>query len=66
MDLKLFDKVFISDKDVVGTIVDIYTDIDNDIVYTVQSSKRGYVNDPDAYPGEFPLYHCSPPRLKKI
>ena len=54
MAFALFDKVRIDGKGVNGSIVDIYTDDDGKQVYTVQSDKRGYVNDPEAYNGGLP------------
>lgn len=66
MGFQLFDKVRIEDKDVTGTIVDIYTGEDGQPVYTVQSHKRGYVNDPEAYNGDFPLYDRKKDQLTKL
>lgn len=66
MAFALFDKVRIDGKGVNGSIVDIYIDDDGKLVYTVQSDKRGYVNDPEAYNGDYPLYDCTEDRLTKI
>lgn len=66
MAFNLFDRVRIDDKDVVGDIVDISADKDGNPIYTVQSSKRGYVNDPEAYNGDYPLYDCRVDQLTKI
>lgn len=65
MAFELFDHVRINDKNVTGAIVDIFDD-DGKSVYTVQSDKKGYVDDPDAYPGEYPLYDCTEDRLAKL
>mgnify|MGYP007038322590 CR=1 FL=1 len=66
MPFELFERVHIKDKDVTGDIVDIYLDDDGQKVYTVQSHKQGYVNDPDAYTGEYPLYDVHGDRLAKL
>lgn len=66
MAFSLFDRVRIEHKNVTGDIVDIYRDDEGRTVYTVQSSKRGYVNDPDAYTGDFPLYDCTKEELTKL
>lgn len=66
MPFELFERVRIKDKDVTGDIVDIYFDDDGQKVYTVQSQKQGYVNDPDAYTGEYPLYDVHEDRLAKL
>lgn len=66
MAFELFDHVRIEDKDVTGDIVDIYPDDDGNMVYTVQSSKQGYVNDPEAYNGAHPLYDCREDQLTKL
>lgn len=66
MNLKLFDKVSIPDKRVTGTIVDVYSDDKDNIVYVIQSDKRGYVDDPDSYTGDFPLYDCCESQLRKM
>jgi hypothetical protein len=66
MDFELFDKVHIEDKGVDGTIVDIYDGDDGQPVYTVQSLKRGYVNDPEAYNGDYPLYDRTENQLTKL
>lgn len=66
MAFSLFDRVRIEHKNVTGDIVDIYRDDEGRTVYTVQSSKRGYVNDPDAYTGDFPLYDCMEEELTKL
>lgn len=65
MAFELFDHVRINDKDLTGVIVDIF-DEDGKSVYTVQSDKKGYIDDPDAYPGEYPLYDCTEDRLVKL
>lgn len=65
MAFDLFDRVLIRKKNVTGVIVDIYPE-DGQSVYTVQSDKRGYVNDPEAYNGDFPLYDCKEDQLEKI
>lgn len=66
MAFQLFDRVRINDKGVTGDIVDISSDEDGKTIYTIQSSKRGYVNDPEAYNGDFPLYDCTEDRLTKV
>ena len=63
MAFELFSKVHIKDKNVDGTIVDIYTADDGQTIYTVESQKRGYVDDPEAYTGDFPLYDMTADRL---
>lgn len=65
MAFQLFDHVRIDDKDVTGDIVDIYDD-DGTTIYTVQSDKKGHVDDPDAYPGERPLYDCKEDQMTKL
>lgn len=66
MTFKLFDRVRINKKGVTGDIVDVSTGDNGETIYTVQSSKRGYVNDPDAYNGDFPIYDCTNDQLTKI
>lgn len=66
MAFQLFDEVRIIDKDITGTIVDLYTGGDGQTVYIVESRERGYATDPDAYPGDFPLYDATEDRLIKI
>ena len=63
MAFELFSKVRIKDKNVDGTIVDIHTRADGQTIYTVESQKRGYVDDPEAYTGDFPLYDMTADRL---
>ena len=65
MAFQLFDHVRINDKDVTGDIVDIYDD-DGTTIYIVQSDKKGHVDDPDAYPGECPLYDCKKDQMTKL
>jgi len=65
MAFQLFDHVRINDKDVTGDIVDIYDD-GGVTIFTVQSDKRGYIDDPDAYPGERPLYDCREDQITKL
>lgn len=66
MTFKLFDRVQINSNGVIGDIVDVSTGDNGETIYTVQSSKRGYVNDPDAYTGDFPLYDCTKDQLTII
>lgn len=66
MPFELFEKVNIKDKDITGDIVDIYLDEEGQKVYTVQSHKKGYVDDPDAYNGEHPLYDVHEDRLVRL
>lgn len=66
MAFELFDKVCIEDLGITGTIVDIYPDDEGRTVYVVESHKRGYVNDKEAYNGEFPLYDCREDQLTKL
>lgn len=61
-----YNHVLIVDKNISGIIVDIYTGADGLVYYTVQSDKAGYVDDPDAYPGLYPLYDCTASRLRLI
>ena len=65
MVFNLYDRVRIIDKDVIGTMVEIF-ESGGKRYYTVESNKPGYVNDPDAYPGEYPLYDCTEDRLSKV
>ncbi len=62
----LFDKVCIEDLGITGTIVDTYSDDEGRTVYVVESHKRGYVNDKEAYNGEFPLYDRREDQLTKL
>lgn len=66
MAFELFDKVFIEDLGITGTIVDTYPDDEGRTVYVVESHKRGYVNDKEAYNGEFPLYDRREDQLTKL
>lgn len=66
MPFELFDCVRIKDKAVTGTIVDIYADEEGRKVYIVQSHKQGYVDDPEAYNGDYPLYDVYEERLLEI
>ena len=66
MAFDLYDKVRIIDKGIVGTIVDIF-DNEGKRYYTVESDTPVRVRryDPDAYPGDYPLYDCTEDRLSK-
>ena len=66
MAFQLFDHVRIDDKGVTGDIVDVYEDEDGTSVYVVQSDQKGPANDPDAYPGEHPLYDCKEDQMIKL
>ena len=66
MTFELFDHVHIENKNVTGNIVDIYYGDDGEPIYTVQSNRRGYVNDPDAYNGDYPLYDCRADQITKV
>lgn len=66
MAFELFDHVLITDKGVEGDIVDVYTNSNGQNIYTIQSRKEGYVNDPDAYNGEYPLYDCTKEQIKRF
>ena len=66
MAFELFDHVLIENKGVEGDIVDIYAKDDGEQAYIVQSRTQGYVNDPDVYDGEYPLYDCTEDQLKLI
>lgn len=66
MPYQLFDRVKIKGKDVIGDIVDIYTGEDEQPIYTVQSQRQGYVNDPDAYNGDYPLYDVREDQLTRL
>ncbi len=61
-----FDRVRIRDKDVVGTVVDIYTADDDTTVYTVESDREGPSNDPEAWNLRFPIFTCTADQLEKI
>lgn len=63
--IKLFDNVKIKKKNLIGTVVDI-ANIGNKYIYTVESIKKGYVNDPDAYNGLYPLYQCSEDEIEVV
>ena len=65
MDIQLFDVVRIIDNGVIGTVVDIYKRSDDVSVYIIESHKKGYVNDPDAYNGDHPLYDRIAEQLEK-
>ena len=65
MVFNLYEEVRIVNKNVIGHIVDIYNER-GQTVYTIQSSKPGCVDDPDAYPGEYPLYDCTEDQLELI
>lgn len=63
---EMYDHVHIIHKNINGIIVDGYTGNDGKTYYIVESDVRGYVDDPDAYPGEWPLYDCTADQLEKI
>lgn len=63
MNFELFESVHIVHKNVDGVIVDIDMTPDGTPLYTVESSVRGYVDDSDAYPGDFPLFDCTEDQL---
>lgn len=54
---EIYEKVRIIKKDIVGTIVDINKK-KGSYIYIVESDKKGYVDDKDAYPSLWPLYDC--------
>ena len=67
MPFGLFDRVrIIKEKNVTGNIVDIYIGDDGQPVYTVQSDQRGYVDNPMAYNGDYPLYDCREDQITKL
>lgn len=63
---ELYDHVRMIHKNINGIIVDVCTGIDGKTYYIVESDVQGYVDDPDAYPGEWPLYDCTAHQLEKI
>lgn len=63
---EMYDHVHMIHKNINGIIVDDYTGSDGKTYYIVESDVQGYVDDPDAYPGEWPLYDCTADQLEKI
>lgn len=63
---ELFDHVHMIHKHIDGIIVDICTGTNGKTYYTVESDVQGYVDDPDAYNGEWPLYDCTADQLEKL
>ena len=66
MDFELFDHVLIIDKEVKGEIIDMTKDDKGVPYYIVESDSPGPVDDPDAYPGKWPIYTCAAEELRKI
>lgn len=62
----LCDHVLMLHKNIRGIIIDIYCNSKGITRYTIESDIQGYVDDPDAYPGEWPQYECTAGQLKKI
>ena len=56
----------IKEKDIIGSIVDITAGKNGETVYVVESLDNTPANDPDAYPGEWPIYDCVAEDLQKI
>lgn len=63
---EMLDHVMMTHKNISGIIVDICEGTNGKTYYTVESDLQGYVDDPDAYPGEWPLYDCTAEQLEKI
>ncbi len=63
---ELYDHVHMIHKNINGIIVDVCNGIDGETYYIVESDVQGYVDDPDAYPGEWPLYDCTADQIEKI
>lgn len=66
-EFEMYEHVRIPHKNVTGQIIHISTGkYDGRYYYTVESDVQGYVDDPDAYPCEWPEYECTDDRLERI
>ncbi|MCD7891970.1 MAG: hypothetical protein LUG26_09655 [Ruminococcus sp.] len=59
--LKLYDKVIITSKNIIGTIVDV-SKTNGKITYIIESDTKG--KGPTAYGGIWSLYDCSENEIK--
>lgn len=66
MPFELYEKVRITAKDVIGTIIDFSKGEDGHVYCIVESDTPGYTDDPDAYPGLYPMYYCLPSEIERI
>ena len=58
--LELYSKVFVNDKKIIGTIIDIEK-VDNELIYTVESDK----NTEDKFGTLYPLLYCKENEIKE-
>lgn len=66
-EFEMYEHVRIPRKNVTGQIIHISTGkYDGKRYYIVESDVQGYVDDPDAYPCEWPLYDCTADQLEKL
>lgn len=67
LEFEMYEHVRVPHKNVTGQIIHISVGKhDGKYYYTVESDTQGYVDDPDAYPGEWPEYECTADQLEKI
>ena len=59
-----YDHVRIKDKNVTGTIIDVFTGQNGITYYSVESDKEGFVDDPDVWNLRFPIYTCTADQLE--
>ena len=61
------DHVRIKDKNVTGTIIDVYDTEDKETRYIIESDNEGPIDDPDAWNDvRFPQFDCSEDQLEHI